>query len=365
MKTKLVGINRLRIRPNDAEMKIYRDILTYNNIPYVMLDSSEPGFWEKVTELDYFIFKWGHDNLSFQVATSVLPVIENYLKIKCFPNYSTCWHYDDKIKQYLLLKQCGFPVVDSFVFWDRKRALEWIDGFDNFPLVFKLKNGAGSMSVFLVPSKRKALKLINKMFGAGYLQSKVSFKHLARTCNYDINTIFRYYTINFRNKYLIPEKQQFWLRHKNYIFFQKFLPNNEWDTRVTTAGNRAHAFRRFNRENDFRASGSNRWDINPDKIDTRMVRIALNISKHFGFQGMAYDFLYDENKEPKIVEISYLYGGAGYPDFMNGYWDENLVWYEGRFWPQYFELMDLLNIPDLKLPELETTTSYKKANILS
>ena len=59
-----------------------------------------------------------------------------------------------------------------------------------------------------------------------------------------------------------------------------------------------------------------------------------------------------------------VYGGAGYPDFMNGYWDENLNWHEGRYWPQYFELMDLLNMPELKLPDLETSTKYKNANLI-
>ena len=290
------------------------------------------------------------------VQTCALPI--------CFPNLATCWHYDDKVKQYLLLKSKSFPAVKSYVFWDMDYALNWIEGHDAFPLVFKLKNGAGSLSVFLVRTKRKAKALIKVMFRRGLTSNTVKPYHLIKTLNFNLKTIFRFYAINFRNKYLVPEKQLFWLRQKNYIYFQQFMVGNSWDTRVTTAGSRAHAFRRFNRPNDFRASGSNTWDINPEKIDLRMVRIALDVSKYFGFQAMAYDFVYDENREPKIVEMSYLYGGAGYPDFMNGYWDVNLQWHEGRFWPQYFELMDLLDLPELKLPLLDTETSYKKAKIL-
>jgi hypothetical protein len=97
----------------------------------------------------------------------------------------------------------------------------------------------------------------------------------------------------------------------------------------------------------------------------RMVQIALKLSKYFSFQTMAYDFIYDKNREPKIVEMSYLYGGAGYPDFMNGFWDENLDWHEGRYWPQYFELMDSLNFPDLELPDIDTSSKYKYVNIIS
>jgi glutathione synthase/RimK-type ligase-like ATP-grasp enzyme len=262
-----------------------------------------------------------------------------------------------------LLKENSFPVVDSYIFWGKDAALAWLDNHDSFPLVHKLRNGAGSLTVTLIRDKDRAAALIRKMFGSGILQDNISVRHIITTLNYDPVKIFRYYAINFRNRYLQSEQRQVWLRHKNYIFFQKFLPGNEWDTRVTTAGKRAHAFRRFTRPGDFRASGSNRWDIDPSKIDLRMVKIALTVSRTLGFQAMAYDFIYDLNKEPRIVEMSYLYGGAGYPDFMNGYWDENLVWYPGRFWPQLFEMTDLLQIPELRTPELDTDTSYKKARI--
>ena len=352
-----------KIRPSDNEIRIYLDILDYNNIPYIQVDSSEADLWAKLEGIDYFIFKWGHDHHSRQLAESILPVLET-AGVKCFPNYSTCWHYDDKVKQFLLLNKSGFPAVDSYVFWDKGKAIEWIENHNEFPLVFKLRGGAGSLSVFLVKSKSKAKKLIKRMFGKGFSQNTVTLNHLSKTLNFNLKKIYRDYAINFRNKYLKREKQAYWLRHKNYVYFQRFMPNNQWDTRVTTAGLRAHAFRRFNRPNDFRASGSNKWDITPENIDIRMIRIALDISQHFGFQSMAYDFVYDENREPRIVEMSYLYGGAGYPDFMNGYWDKQLNWHEGRFWPQCFELMDLLEMPNLKLPDLDTTTSYKKANII-
>jgi hypothetical protein len=83
------------------------------------------------------------------------------------------------------------------------------------------------------------------------------------------------------------------------------------------------------------------------------------------FQAMAYDFIYDQKKQPVIVEMSYMYGGAGYPDFMNGYWDAQLNWIEGRYWPQHFELMDLLNRPDLKCPpDLDNSTNYRKVKPL-
>lgn len=364
MSSPVVGILRRNRSLLDDELNIYKQILEYNKIETLVLDVNDRDFWEKLKKVNILIYKWGHDHHNSQIASAILPVIEKSLGIKCFPDLSTCWHYDDKLKQYYLLKENGFPVVDSFVFWSKESALKWLDTYSDFPAVFKLRNGAGSMSVRLVRNRREAKKLIFRSFGKGLLQTNVSVPHVARILNYELKRIVRYYAINFRNRFIFPERRQFWIRHKNYVYFQKYLPGNEWDTRVTTAGNRAHAFRRFTRPGDFRASGSNKWDINPENIDMRMVKIALEISRKLQFQAMAYDFIYDQDQKPRIVEISYLYGGAGYPDFMNGYWDENLEWHSGRYWPQHFELIDLLEMSDLKMPLLDSDTTYKEATII-
>lgn len=364
MEKKVVGVIERNYFSDDPEMKIYYDILNYNDIKIVFLDINDKNFWQEIRKIDLLIYKWGHDHHSFQVATSILPVIDKDMGIKCFPDWNTCWHYDDKIKQSYLLKANGFPVVDSYIFWRKNSALEWLGSLDNYPIVCKLRNGSGSFSVFLIKNHKKAKKMVNRMFGKGMLQTNTSLLHTCQMLNNNPQKIFRHYAIGYRNRFIHPERRQFWLRHKNYVYFQKYLADNQWDTRVTTAGNRVHAFRRFTRPGDFRASGGNVWDINPDEIDQRMLKIALDISKHFGFQAMAYDFIYNDNKDPQIVEMSYLYGGAGYPDFMNGYWDEDLKWHSGRYWPQYFELCDLLDTNKLKMPSVETTTSYLKAKII-
>jgi hypothetical protein len=138
-----------------------------------------------------------------------------------------------------------------------------------------------------------------------------------------------------------------WTREKGYALFQKFLPGNKFDTRITTIGGRAFGYRRFVRKNDFRASGSGQFDPDPGQVDPRCVRIALEISGKLKFQTMTYDFLFDENNEPHFCEISYTY-----TDWMvhacPGFWDTEMNWHPGHYWPQYFHLMDALEIRDLK-----------------
>ena len=81
---------------------VYRAILEHNGIEYVAVDINKPNIWETCRKSDAFIYPWNHENNEEQISLSIIPIIEKHLSVKCYPNYDTCWHYDDKIKQYYL-----------------------------------------------------------------------------------------------------------------------------------------------------------------------------------------------------------------------------------------------------------------------
>lgn len=343
--------------------KIYEQIMDFNNIKHVQLSVSDVDFWDKLRSLDLLMFKWPNNDNMHQLSSALSPALE-YNGIKYFPNYPTSWHFDDKVKQYFLLKSINAPIVPTNVFFSKKKALDFINGND-FPKIAKLSKGASSSNVLMIKNKKQALKYISKAFsykGISPMFLGSNFQ-IIKTLNFNIRSVCIFYLKKIK-RILYRKDDAYWMKHKNYVLLQEFFPGNEYDTRVTTVGKRVHGFRRFVRENDFRASGGERWDIDPEKIDLRMLRIALDISKRMDFQTMAYDFIYDKNQEPKIVEISYLYGQPGFPDFMNGYWDENLNRVEGRFWPQHLELTDMLNMPDLKCPEIQIPAEWCKNEII-
>jgi|SRR5690554_1028159 len=347
----LVGINKTPYGKITPYLKKYIDILSYNNIDCTLLDVNESDFWEKVKKVDLFIHRRETNDDYNQITTSILPVLENYLNIKCFPDINTSWHYDDKIKHFLLLEQLGYEVAKSWVFWNKAKALDWIEKAE-FPLVFKLRRGAASSGVSLIKTKQQAKEIIERMFSKGIMHGE-NRKILA--------------VKNFVKKLLgkQPYVPNYWQLEKNYVFFQKFLPDNGWDTRVYVIGERAFAARRFTRPNDFRASGSGIVDETYKNIDKEFIKIALRIVKDLKFQAMAFDFLYDSEKKPMICEISYTM-----PDDpvyqMEGFWDSNLNFHEGHFWPQYFHLVDLLNKPDLRIPEslLNAKVDYHNKRII-
>lgn len=348
-----VGIYDLK-GPNGeylAVQKAYEKILAHNGIASVRLRAEQPDFWQTVDDLDLFIMRFPQLDSCLQQARDLLPVVEREHGIKCYPNLNTGWHYDDKIKQYHLLRSLGFPITKSWIFYERAAALEWVERA-SYPVVFKLRGGASSQNVILVRNRRQAQCLVKRMFGKGVFPEKfvdfgaLRFKQfsLYRELHHLCGNIYR------RSKRL--DVSPLWQLHKNYALFQKFLPGNVCDTRVTVIGERAFAFRRMVRDNDFRASGSGRIDYDMTQIDSRCVEIALNISRKMGFQSMAYDFLVNENQEPEFCEVSYTYVSSAVHACL-GYWDPDLNWHEGHFWPEYLHLIDALELPDLKSPEMD------------
>jgi len=324
----------------------YVELLKKNDIDYMILDINELDFWERIKECSHFIYHWGGMEDQLQISSAILPLIENEIGIKCFPNQKSCWHHDDKIRQYYLLKIHAFPIINSWIFWGKSQALNWAKDA-KYPLVFKLKNGAGSRDVVKVGSYFLCKRIIKKIFGKGILRDHVPGNFSIKIKDFHIYNFFDkvmkkiYRFLNGR------DLSYSWKKEKNYVLFQEFLPENHFDTRVTIIGDRAFSFRRHNRKNDFRSSGSGLIDYDVDKIDKNFVAKAFEISKYFKFQSMAYDFLYDSDGQIALCEMSYTYQDKAIYN-CSGYWDSNLIWHEGHFWPQYFHLMDLLVMPDLK-----------------
>ena len=142
------------------------------------------------------------------------------------------------------------------------------------------------------------------------------------------------------DKYPEPPTWHYMLQ-KDYVYFQKFIPNNDHDIRVTIIGNRAFAFIRYNRDNDFRASGSGKIDYDKSKIPIEAIKIAFEVSEKCKFQSMAYDFMIDENNKVLINEITYCYSGDAV-EKCEGYWDDKLNWHEGKMRPEEAHVEDFL-----------------------
>ena len=140
-----------------------------HDILYKIVNAYDTNIISQLEDCDFFM--WHHHHANYKDALFAKQLLYS-LEIagkKVFPNYHTCWHFDDKVGQKYLLESIGAPLVPSYVFYTKKEALDWING-TSFPKVFKLRGGAGSANVLLVHNKSEAIKLARQSFGKGFSQ---------------------------------------------------------------------------------------------------------------------------------------------------------------------------------------------------
>lgn len=314
------------------------------NVPYKIVNCYNSNILNQLSDCDGLMWHWSHTNYKEQNFARQLIFSIEKRGLKVFPSYNTCWHFDDKVGQKYLLEAIDASLVSTYVFYDKKTAIDWTNQAV-FPKVFKLRGGAGSINVKLVKSRSQACRLINRSFGRGFALIsrfeglKDRFWQLKR----DRNLKALIHLLKGVVRLIIPPKNSKLLcRQKGYVYFQDFIPDNNFDDRVVIIGNRAIAIRRFNRINDFRASGSGIISHEPSLFPLETINLAYKVSKLIGSQSMAFDFIYNENLTPYIVEISYTYAQGPAYDKCPGYWDDKLLWHNDNVDPQRYIIEDFI-----------------------
>lgn len=310
-------------------------------IEYKVVDAFDSNI---IAQLEgYDVFMWHHHHAQYKdvlTAKRILFALE-HAGIKVFPDFKTGWHFDDKVAQKYLLEAIGVPLVPSYVFYDREKALNWANS-TVYPKVFKLKGGAGASNVKLVKSQSQAVELINQAFGQGFSQFDRIGYFKERLSKYrQKKDTFLGVLKGFARIFIASKYSQQQAKEKGYIYFQEFMPNNNSDIRVIIVGDKAFAIKRMVRENDFRASGSGNIIYEKHEIDEKIIKLAFKINEKIRSSSIAFDFIFDKDNQPLIVEISYGFSVEAY-NKCPGYWDKQLNWYEGYFNPQEWMVENFL-----------------------
>ena len=314
-----------------------------NHIDFQIVDCFDSKIIKTLENCMVLLWHWRWIQPESQiVARQIIASVEK-MGILVYPNLDTCWHYDDKIGQKYLLEALGAPLITTDIFYSKEKALEFIKNAD-FPKVFKLRCGSASSNVRLARTRKEAERLCQKSFTSGFkpmgeffADSKIKIKHTKDMSHFfqKIKRMPKFFIKYYYANRIIP-------RQIGYIYFQDFLPGNDFDTRITIVGDRAFGLIRHARKDDFRASGSGSVDYDHKKIDKRFLNIAFEITDKIGARTLAFDFLLDAFGEPKICEISYCL-----PSFRifesEGYWDKNLAWHPGNYYIEDLIIQDILH----------------------
>ena len=314
---------------------------TKHDIPFKEVDCFSSDIIAQLRGCQALLWHWEHHDYHAMLFARQLIASAEAIGLLVFPNTPTSWHYDDKVGQKYLLEAVGAPLVTSHVFYNRRVALNWVEQA-HFPLVWKLRGGAGSQNVQLVRDRSKARRIINRSFGRGWKPSRF----------YALQERFWQFRkapslTSFVNigrgvvRAILPhEKHRNVPVERHYVYFQDFIPDNDCDIRVIVIGERAFAIKRAIRDGDFRASGSGALVHDPATIPKNCVRLAFDITRRLGAQSVTYDFMFKDGA-PVIGEVSYAFALEGYRD-CPGWWSPDLSWNEGAFRPEFFMIEDIL-----------------------
>ena len=193
-------------------------------------------------------------------------IFEKHCGKHCFPSYDTLMWHEDKIFQYEWLRMFGFPIIETFISYSVPEILDRIQHI-KYPLVSKHPVGAGSLGVELIKDGKQARTIVRQ-----------SFSHTGRP------TYWPY------------------IRQKDYVYFQKFQPNEGYDLRIIVIGNKVFGYYRDVPKGEYRASGMGL--VRKGALPDEAVQLAMSVSKTLDLIVVAVDMLRDKTGKFQIIEMS-------------------------------------------------------------
>lgn len=341
----IVGIQPDDYGPTDSSSPLWSEFLRKAGFTVREVNVYRADILSQLTNCDGFMWRHGHRPQHRQIARRLLPILERELEMVVYPDQNTCWHYDDKIAQAYLFQALGIPHPRTWVWFEEAAVTDWAKDA-TYPLVFKLWAGAGSTNVRKVVTAADAITLIEQMFDCGMPGGGEQTPNPWSSMRQRLWSAAKL-VIRGLPPPSPPPDAVFWELHKDYVLFQEFIPNNNYDTRVTVIGNRAFGFRRFNKPNDFRASGSGLLDFDPSGIDQKFIRLAFSTARKLQSVSCAIDGLWRRD-EPVVGEVSYTYASWAV-EKCPGHWELDgdpetgkLRWVEGHMWPEEAQAADFI-----------------------
>lgn len=252
-------------------------------LDYKLIDIDRADWSEQISGVDILLWRIHlGDKGGLEQACIKIPLMEQR-GILCFPSSKMASFYENKIKQTFFFQQKGYLHPETLISFSYQDAVDIIERV-SYPIVCKTSGGASSSGVFLLNNQLEAHRVTKMIFEQLPLWKNRVFRLLKKA--FGINCSIDCF---------------------KYIYLQKMVSaDNDW--RITTMGNGiVSVFKRYNRDNDFRASGSGKWGkVTLTELPIEACDIALKISEEESFSCMAYDFLISNGRN-YLVEMSYTF----------------------------------------------------------
>ncbi len=216
--------------------------------------------------------------------------------------------HEDKGYQEILKKKLGINSLNSLYF----SSSDDIADYDiNYPVVLKTIDGSNGNGVFLIKSHAELLKTLHKW-------EKVSFSDkldLLRRAHLRFKKFKEYPNFCNRADALQYEKH---IKPERSFILQPFVPNLKYDYRVLVLFDQLWVTRRWNRDNDFRASGAKKFDCN-FTAEPALLEFGMSIFKKFDTPSLSIDVAFD-GKDYHLIEFQAQHFGVNVIVKNKGYY---------------------------------------------
>lgn len=244
----------------------YRHFLEANGIPWELYDVHRSDWRQRAARLDAVVWRPLSFPSELEECRRKVAFLEGTLGLFCYPGLREALLYEDKLLQTELLQHHGFPVPETFITHDEDEALAYVERCQ-YPLVWKVGCGSGSLGVELIGDVREARRAVRKVFG-----------HDGRA------TYWPY------------------LRQKDYVYLQRLEPNQGYDLRVIVIGDLALGYYRDVPAGEFRASGMD--TVRREDIPDDALNLAHAVAQAVAVPQLAVDMLRAPDGSLLIIELS-------------------------------------------------------------
>jgi len=245
----------------------FRRFLRTNDIPFRPYDIHRSDWRRQAEDLDAVIWRPMGFPSELEECRRKMWILEHYLDKLCYPSVAEARIYEDKMLQYELLDELGFPAVPTFVSYSEEEALAHVAS-RSYPAVWKIGCGAGSYGVELLKDRRQAERLVRQVFS-------------------------------------FAGRRTYWpyAAQKDYVYLQPLEPNAGYDLRVMVVGDYVQGYYRTVPRGEFRASGMGDWYFAPLPVEA--MRLARRVAGALQLTMVALDLLADPAETTySIIEVS-------------------------------------------------------------
>ena len=251
-------------------------------VKYLIIDFRRSDWMESALKCCIIIWRVHlNDYHTLEDARVKIPLIESK-GVRCFPNSKAVFEYDNKVLQYYRMLEMCVPQPQTLISSCLKE-IEILARSIKYPLVEKKPHGAGSVGVRLIES------------------SKIALRSARLTLKKSVDPVSLFDRVG---QYILRKTIPNMCKRYNPVLWQEYI-GSKFDIRCAVYGNEyISVFKRINRKNDFRASGSGMWET-MELCEVQKVYTFIKKHHHkFNVPFNAYDLICSGD-EFVVLEYSY------------------------------------------------------------